>query len=290
MDDRRTRITFDAATGSSPDVDVGRVADAFALLGEPVRLRILLAIAGTRRADWDHAGLPYTDLRRAVDVEDGGRFNYHLDRIEGTFVRKAGDRYRLTYAGSQIVNVVFAGFTGRRVVRERAPIDGEDAAFEAEYDDGRFAIWRVDGEDPLVEMTLPPTAAAGRSLEGLLGLASTIARFYTELAIDGMCPACWGVLQSTISGADDPVGFSCDRCKTTFSLPAWYCVLYHPTIAAWVGEHGYAVDDLRSVATLSEQADVTERGDDPIVVTFAVDDGRRTARLASDGTITVDAP
>lgn len=295
MDEPRTRIDFDAAAGDHVDVDVEAAARAFALLGEPVRLRILLALAGTRRADWDHDGLAYTDLRRAVDVEDGGRFNYHLDRLDGVFVRKEGDRYRLTYAGSRIVNVVFAGFIGRHVVHERAPIEGQaavgEATVEAGFDDGRFAIWWAGEDDPLVEMRLPPTVAVERSLDELVELSSTVARTYTELAVEGMCPECWGELELTVAGADEPVRFSCGRCWRKFSLPAWYCVVYHPAITAWLARHDNDVTDLLSLVELAGRGCVTELDDDPtgVTVTFTVSGESLTGRLASDGSVTIES-
>lgn len=48
-----------------------QAADGFAVLANPLRVRILLALAETRQPDWDLRGMSYSDLRAAVGVEDG---------------------------------------------------------------------------------------------------------------------------------------------------------------------------------------------------------------------------
>lgn len=284
---------LDAPNGiEATEIDVDAITDAFSLLGEPVRLRILLALAGTRRANWTHDGLSYSDLRAAAGVEDGGRFNYHLDRLQDQFVLADGDRYRLTYAGSRIVNIVFDGTFGHRITHDRTPIDRSnptaDGDLEAAYDHGYLGVWPTGDDDPLFDMVFPPTAALDRSLPALIELASIAARQYTELATDGICPECWAELNVTVVGPDEPVRFDCDRCQTAFELPVYSCVVYHPRIAVFLAEHGYDVDDVLSVYELYVQEDVSEHGDDPVRVTFDVEGDRRTATLATDGSISVE--
>ncbi|PSQ48787.1 hypothetical protein BRD19_05645 [Halobacteriales archaeon SW_7_65_23] len=48
-------------------------ADGLSVLANPLRLRILLALSETHQPDWEQRGMSYSDLRSAVDVEDGVR-------------------------------------------------------------------------------------------------------------------------------------------------------------------------------------------------------------------------
>ncbi|WP_126662636.1 DUF7347 domain-containing protein [Haloterrigena salifodinae] len=56
--------------------DLSRTADEFELLASPIRLEILLALADRETP------LRYTDLRAATSIDDNGKLNYHLRRLE----------------------------------------------------------------------------------------------------------------------------------------------------------------------------------------------------------------
>ena len=78
--------------------DEGAVrTDALEVLGNDVRVRILRELAETNDP------LTFTELRKAADVQDSGRFNYHLTKLCEYFVRETPDGYELGHAGSRIV-------------------------------------------------------------------------------------------------------------------------------------------------------------------------------------------
>mgnify|MGYP006281269909 FL=1 len=75
--------------------------DAFEVLADPTRLAILLALH-------ERSGpVSYTALREAASVEDKGRFNYHLRRLDG-LVRASDGEYRLTRRGAELVEGALA--------------------------------------------------------------------------------------------------------------------------------------------------------------------------------------
>lgn len=43
-----------------------------------------------------------------MDVEDGGRFNYHINELRDLFVQRDEGRYWLTTAGSRVVDEIYA--------------------------------------------------------------------------------------------------------------------------------------------------------------------------------------
>lgn len=82
-----------------PETDVSSAADEFELLASPVRLEILLALA-----DGDEP-LRYTDLRAATSVDDNGKLNYHLRKLEA-YVSNDDGEYVLTRRGRQLLDRV----------------------------------------------------------------------------------------------------------------------------------------------------------------------------------------
>lgn len=77
------------------------VATAFELLGEETRLGIIDALYAANPADDDEA-IRFSRLREAVGVQDTGQFNYHLNRLLGTFVVRTEDGYVLSSAGEAV--------------------------------------------------------------------------------------------------------------------------------------------------------------------------------------------
>ena len=80
------------------------VADpgVFDLLGDDTRFRIVQVL---HAAD-DGGPVPFSRLRERVDVEDSGRFNYHLNRLQGVLVVKSEDGYALTGTGRAFAALV----------------------------------------------------------------------------------------------------------------------------------------------------------------------------------------
>ena len=98
------------ASGGDPEASVAppshpsrlsRLSDEFDLLSSPARLEILLALADRERP------LRYTDLRDATSIEDNGKLNYHLRRLEGLVAGRDGDDgYVLTARGRRLLERV----------------------------------------------------------------------------------------------------------------------------------------------------------------------------------------
>lgn len=76
------------------------VSETFAALSDTNRLEILLALA---RADTPVA---YSTLRGSVDIDDKGKFNYHVRQLRGEFLQQDDDGYALTDAGRTFVRTV----------------------------------------------------------------------------------------------------------------------------------------------------------------------------------------
>lgn len=94
-----------SADPSEPDGSGAVAPDAavFELLGNDIRLGIVRELAA--------AGAPvaFSRLRERVGVDDSGKFNYHLGRLEGRFVVKQEEGYGLTECGRAVVELIDVG-------------------------------------------------------------------------------------------------------------------------------------------------------------------------------------
>ncbi|WP_327050759.1 ArsR/SmtB family transcription factor [Halomicrococcus gelatinilyticus] len=92
----------DGATTPEP-ADLARASTTFEALSDENRLGILTALADSAEP------LSYTDLRAASPVDDNGKLNYHLRRLDddGLLVRQDG-AYALSDRGATLVETVDA--------------------------------------------------------------------------------------------------------------------------------------------------------------------------------------
>ena len=88
---------------SDPAIEHEPPEEVFGLLGNRLRVDILRALA-----DGDPP-VVFSTLRDKVEERDSGRFNYHLRKLVGTFVRETDAGYELTLAGRRVVGALVAG-------------------------------------------------------------------------------------------------------------------------------------------------------------------------------------
>lgn len=294
-----------AETESSP-------SETFEILGHEMRLAIIEELAKHRRTQWQPKGLGFAELRKAVGVEDAGKFNYHLGELQDHFVYKRGDEYVLHNAGLELTGAVLAGTYTERTDTRRSEVDREcptcKTQLQATYGNGYLRVECPEHGD-LLKNSVPPSAAADRSMDELLAVVNRDARHTIEHARSGVCPHCWGKMSSTMPA--DPtlllenrndvdadtteiqqvlVRFSCERCEMTFWFPASLMILDHPAVVSLCDDHDI---DLRDRDYL-ELTILTEDGGtvvsaDPVRVAVTVEVADDALQLTLDGSLTVVA-
>lgn len=258
-------------------------AEHFAALANPLRVRILLGLAETRQPNWEHRGMRYGDLRAAVGVEDGGRFNYHLDELRGSFVESEDGHYWLTRAGRRVVDEIYAGTFGEGHERREGAVGATcglcDRGLDATVADGVLAVACPD-HDTLFDMALGARTPIDRDLDEVLAWAQRRANWYLESVRWDVCPHCSGTLgEATFEAAtaDGPAGFapperaveadvrveqSCPRCGVAFGVPLASYVLTAASAVAFLWDHG--IDARTSTMFVDEspwEYDAVRRGD-----------------------------
>lgn len=206
------------ATGGAPGLSPD---ETFAMLGNETRIQILQALG---EVDEPAA---FTELRDRVGIRQGGRFNYHLDRLVGHFVGKTDDGYVLRQPGRRVVQAILSGAVTDDPEVEYTEIDEEcwwcGAPIVVRYTQERLDLYCTgcDGTygDPSVRR---PTQMAGTVPDvpadlGYLGAfflpsagvenrtpeeayRAGMAREMLEyLAISsGVCPRCAGAIDTSV--------------------------------------------------------------------------------------------
>lgn len=246
----------DGGDGRDSDVDAGGGArppdpeTAFALLGHDLRLAILQAFfeeeteptpeaLDAARADRRRS---FSELMRAVGVRDSGRFNYHLDRLEGVYVERDGDAYVPT-AGAVAVH--------RAVVANRptadpptdldlsAPCPSCGATMRGRYDQEYLTVDCPDCT-AVWGFTYPFPTNGVRERDGAAVIAAVHDRLlhHVALARRGQCPDCAGVTTVTLprdrlDGEATPVTrLRCDTCGWRATVDVLTALRLAPRVAA----------------------------------------------------------
>lgn len=286
----------------SGDVDPDAVADNIAALANPLRIRILLALAETGRPSWDHRGMSYSDLRSAVDVEDGGRFNYHVNELRDRFVRSEEGRYWLTTAGSRVVDEIYARTFSGGHESASGPLEwtcpADEQRLNATFEDGVITV-SCPNHGVVFDMTLSFNSPQGRDLDELFAWANRRALWYLESVSWDVCPHCAGRFGEATITTHSPepgsrletlrwdastmvmAGMRCQRCGVAFRIPAFHYALTRSPTIAFLHEHGIDYRTLELEYGSTSWNCESEELDDGVLVRFTIDDERLEIELDS---------
>ncbi|MFB6172797.1 MAG: winged helix-turn-helix domain-containing protein [Haloarculaceae archaeon] len=276
------------------DATARRAAEAFDVLGNEIRTAILLALL----AD---GPLTFSGLRDRVGVADSGRFNYHLDRLTGQFVRKETGGYRLRYHGRRVAHAALAGTFTETTSFDPVSVEGAcracgERALVGSYEDEAIRIRCRACDERVLAVSFPPSAVVGRSPSEAIQAFERWSRRQADLAREGICPVCASRTETHLdpdpSLGDDlaPVArHDCGTCGWQNCTTVGSAVLDHPAVDRFAREHDL---DPRSGPYWSNEYVVTNRhvtveSRDPwrVAVTVRADDARLV--LAVDETLAV---
>lgn len=221
--------------------------------GDESRMRIIQALVEHRREHPRDPGLPFSALREATGIRDSGRFNYHLDKLRNRFVEESDGEYQLTYAGRKLAIALVSGAYESGVTKESTafgtcPRDECDATLLARYEGG-YITAVCEHDHSAFRTGFPPGAAVDRSMEELFEVVMRTVFSDLEMALEGVCPYCYGTVDPDIE-LDDFEGesvhqfrASCTRCGTHITTAPGFCVLTDPDVRSFFREHGQRIYD-----------------------------------------------
>ena len=278
------------------------IEEAFSKLGDETRLRIILELA--RISNASGGGLSFSELRDRVGVKDSGRFNYHLDKLKGTFLEHRDGEYVARYPARAVTSSVAAGTFGsaesgdRKVAEHDKRCYGCGEQLQLKYED--HTLWTACPDCGLMDgYPAPPGAHSDRSLDELWAAVSERGLAMLNLARQGICIECWGPMAAEypneelaserVPGYDDDrdrvfVTLDCEHCPNGRFSPLRSVVGTHPDIVSFVTDDGGSRRQAIRALNPGGSADVE-------TTLHATDPATATLNIESDGeklTVTVD--
>lgn len=235
---------MDAITKAEQSEHCITPAEAFSLLANDTRVKILETL-------WqaDEQPVSFSKLHEAVEVSNSSKFNYHLSKLSGQFIRRTEQGYELRNAGRCVVRMIVKGSLNAHPqpdpisVGDPCTLCGEPLL--ARYEDETLAIecptcGRGHGRYPF-----PPGGMLGRCDEEVLVAFDRRVIHHHSQAGDGVCPECSGPIQPTFEieevGAHDATIFArhiCKGCNYTFRSPVGLNLLNRQPVIAFYQRNG----------------------------------------------------
>lgn len=222
-----TNIPSESSAPLSPD-------EAFAVLGEEVRLQILQTLG---EAD---GPLSYSGLFERVEYDDPSNFNYHLDKLTGHFVRSTDQGYDLWRPGRRVVEAILSGAVTENPVFEPTRIDSHcpycSAPIEVGFQQERVEMYCTncpgivaDAESggryfteqgSLGHMSLPPAGVYGRTPTDVLEAAWTWKHLDVLSDSTGVCSGCSASIDHAVTVCEnhDVTEGSCEQCGRRYAV------------------------------------------------------------------------
>lgn len=313
----------DVSLGHGIDVDGMSLDEVFSVLGNETRLNIL-------RSLWE-ASIPangvaasdtvsYTDLRRDVDIDDSGKFNYHLSKLTPHFVHEAADGYRLSRAGERIARSVltvsdaFADLGFPHELQTDCPFCGSTTIATCDDQQLRIQCTECHGmfgdqapAGTIAVLGFPTAGMTDKTLEEFLEANLFKCQLDITYMMHGICRECGGPVLPSITTCDnhelvnEPI---CDTCHSPFEVwvdqrcnRCYYgkrlpVELYVMGLAPVIGFlYEYDVDVLEptfeELATCLREWFTTSVSDDPFRIDVSIEPADNFLSLTLDEEMTV---
>ncbi|MFB6194389.1 MAG: ArsR family transcriptional regulator, partial [Halobaculum sp.] len=280
-------------TSDSPTDETGvEPPETFAALADPTRLRAVRTVAESAEPP------SFTELFEASDADTTAGFAYHLRQLTGRYLRKADERYHLTYAGRRLARALDAGTFTDRVDRDPESVAGDcpicgESALAAGVADSVVAVACGACETELLALPFTPNGVADRPTEEVLRAFDSYHRARLSMVADGVCPDCAGAAASRIELRDHPAvptddprpvaDCGCEDCGFRLRVPVSLLLLDHPAVRRFAADAGIAVEE-RPIWNLGpEWAERVVSDDPPAVAVSITADGERVELLVGDG-------
>lgn len=231
--------------------------DAFGLLGNEHRARILHTLGDAQGTEGPRPAMSFSELYSAADADIAtSQFNYHLQKLVGPFIDKTDDGYRLRYEGVNLYRTIIAG-TYTKDSRSIEPFEVGvncyycSAAIEATYQDRRVTIACSECDRQYSDTTMPPSLIEADEA-ALLSRIDQYIRHRILAFSKGVCSICANRLSTRFLSSEELsapgsdqldlfVHRSCDHCGAQQYMSVGLSLLYNSQLIAFFEERGLDV-------------------------------------------------
>lgn len=226
--------------------------ETLSLLSDDTRLEIIEALATQRRDTPFSPEMSFSALADEVGISDTGRFNYHLDKLRGSFIEKTDEGYTLNVAGHTIVAAVLGVSVETRsqyekTLRDECHVCETPVTVER---NGDFVSVTCENGHGFAEM-LPPRLETNVDISTAAELAAVRAVGNIRQARRGLCPRCAGQIEWSLTrdetGEVDPYDSSismlglCQTCGMLYAGSPEGFVFFESPVIARLRELGFDV-------------------------------------------------
>lgn len=322
MADAESNTPLESAAGAAGP----HATDAFALLANETRLAILLALWELHEPGTDDGAVSFSELYERIDYDNPGNFSYHLQQLEGQFIRKRPDneRYELRKTGLEIVRSVIAGSGVQNTSLEPTEIDRRcylcGAPTAVSYEDGTVYQVCTECEGMATREDLPdgwlngmkfdPAGLTDRSADELFAAAEIAAYRHMRTMFEGLCSACSGPVDASLEICENhdsdgvcptcgrvpayTAQFQCRVCKDFHGTTPEVLCVFHPAVIAFYYDHGVSprwhadeYDGLTYVGNYEPRHETELVSEDPPQVEVTITLDGEELRMTFDETVTV---
>lgn len=224
--------------------------DLFELIGQETRMAILQALVEQDRTSEDPV-VPFSELQRRADIEDTGRFNYHLGQLLDSLVVRTDDGYRLSKFGRRVLRPMATGFYDPDIDIGDLDLPGEcpDCGGSLHVRHSENVMQVVCSSDHVINYGLlgSPGLLAEHTPEDARTAIGLLSTHGVELGTAGICPVCHGRTEGNIERLESRDCYvfraPCEHCGNDFMTPVGGCIGTHPQVVGLYADHGI---DIRS--------------------------------------------
>jgi hypothetical protein len=265
--------------------------EAFALLGHEIRLDILRAfferyspVDPDSRSDVrEQRMLSYAELMTATEMEDSGKFNYHLEKLRGVYIEEIEEEYVPTASAIALYEAVIANRPTESIptdfdIEESCPNCG--SGLRAKYEQEFLTV-----ECPACDLfwgatyRFPKNGLAVREGERIYKALYDRMMHHVGLARTGQCPSCAGITRVTVprerldEDSTPTAELTCGTCSWFITVDIVSALQFEPQVTKALIELDVPLSESSSMrATEQALPDVTGwvSSDEPFHATISI--------------------
>lgn len=270
--------------------------ESLSIVGEHTRATIIIELGGARTTDPTVPNaLTFSELMERADIEDSGRFNYHLDKLVGPFVKKDSDGYSLRLPGQLIYEALVAGtLTDRKAIEpfQVGTCPECDAQLSAAYHPDHLLTVECPGCETLFDAAhLPARGIEDRENDELLEAAYQRRHHKLATMRRGVCHICGAVVNRALepttsitygsasveemAGLDVYAVLECTGCRASLVGHPTNIAVTTPTVIGFFADHDLDVALSRwwknPIAAARDSIEIIEEDPISVRIPFEID-------------------